>query len=1032
METPEPPDRSPWLVPYPTATDLPPDWLYAAYPDALAFLSADGTLLSGNPALATTLGLDPERLVGAHLHDYLAPSASERLAQTLLQVPPQGSGHLLAELRPRQGATPWVAWTFLRPSDEPVFFAVGRDVTEYQDAIAHLTERESQLSRSLQVSGIATWELDLATLELTLDSRMQTLLGTTGVHTLPLEAFVDLYTEGKGAHAFFLAMLRLARSTEANYHEELGLQLRTEGNTLTPVWFQLQAARGASGRVDTVFGAVLRQPTASQHAVPVAPTAAPPAHPTEAPAPELTHLLEAGHLATFRIDPEELTFEASAELKRWLGYHPTDALSWATFAQSHLGPARAVALSQALHTLSQGDFDGRELTLPLRTLGGDERTTRCVLRVAAGHTLRVLGVVQDIGAYTHAADELQAALAAAEQALEASGVLRLSWGPATVALDPNWAAALGLESNEMPHADFEAALGSAELPQALAEVARTAEPQQARIETPVLGLLDVRMWPVEGSVLAVALPAAPQVPPLPLPDPDETPAAAPYSPPAHWASVLLTPPPAESLELPDQLAYLFEGWLAHAPGVALSLWLVQPDGASSYRVYPTAGAELSGAPFEALSSAFVAHPQLGPEWATRLVLPHTSLAWSALALWRGSLWLGYLLVESTDETTLQPLAWPLLTLGAQVTVLLDRETLRETQQLAEETTQALLSLQTELKSLKTTATEAQAQRAALATAYEGTLGWVAIGQLGRQVLAELAPPVEELVAKSRTLDQSLTAVLNELPGTLRLVDEVERTLLWDLLARILTVKRTQSGDVPTLRSRLEVELNGFGVAQAGLWAQRLVAAGVTEGLAQYIPLLRHPNAELLLGRVFGLAELRQQLSRLQELADHSHQLLDTLAHVTEPTDPAHGPSQTVDLTDALEAALALFGHRFASGIRLERIYEAKPRVEVVPGQLTLLLVELLRTRLERLAAGQLLRITVRQAGALAQVLTTDNGPAIPLLEQESLALLAEPEHPEAPGFALRRTQSLSKHLGGRFEVRSAPDQTLLLLEIPLP
>lgn len=139
----------------------------------------------------------------------------------------------------------------------------------------------------------------------------------------------------------------------------------------------------------------------------------------------------------------------------------------------------------------------------------------------------------------------------------------------------------------------------------------------------------------------------------------------------------------------------------------------------------------------------------------------------------------------------------------------------------------------------------------------------------------------------------------------------------------------------------------------------------------------------------------------------------------------------VDLHERLDRALALFRHRLAPGIAIERAYGALPAVACLPGQLDQVFVNLLGNALDALAGQGTIAVRTAVAavaagcaapGPYALITVADSGPGMPA---DVAARIFEPFYTTKPegqgtGLGLSVSFGIVERHGGAIRVDTAP------------
>jgi eukaryotic-like serine/threonine-protein kinase len=146
--------------------------------DLLAIISFEGDFRLLNPAWGRTLGWTPEELLARRLTDLVHPDDRPPTAALLDRI---AAGEAVTALEIRclrpDGSHRWILWNATRMGDEPLVYAVGRDITERKLAEDALRRSRERFELAMRGSQDGLWDWDMGTNEVYLSPGYKAILG---------------------------------------------------------------------------------------------------------------------------------------------------------------------------------------------------------------------------------------------------------------------------------------------------------------------------------------------------------------------------------------------------------------------------------------------------------------------------------------------------------------------------------------------------------------------------------------------------------------------------------------------------------------------------------------------------------------------------------------------------------------------------------------------------------------------------------------------------------------------------------------
>ena len=217
-------------------------------------------------------------------------------------------------------------------------------------------------------------------------------------------------------------------------------------------------------------------------------------------------------------------------------------------------------------------------------------------------------------------------------------------------------------------------------------------------------------------------------------------------------------------------------------------------------------------------------------------------------------------------------------------------------------------------------------------------------------------------------------------------------------------------------------------------APLLAAAGADPGWCERVATaLPAPALEPGLEWVASALSIGALLDEMKEL---TRRISELVAAIKSYSQMDRASVQQVDVTDGIESALVMVGHKLrGDGVTVVREYAADvPRIGAYPGELNQVWASLIDNALDAMAGAGVLRLATRAEpdGVLIEV--GDTGPGMP---PEVAARAFDPfyttkEAAQSTGLGLdiaRRTV-VERH-GGSITIESQPGDTVLRVRLPL-
>jgi signal transduction histidine kinase len=231
---------------------------------------------------------------------------------------------------------------------------------------------------------------------------------------------------------------------------------------------------------------------------------------------------------------------------------------------------------------------------------------------------------------------------------------------------------------------------------------------------------------------------------------------------------------------------------------------------------------------------------------------------------------------------------------------------------------------------------------------------------------------------------------------------------------------------------LSVWLARRGVAREWVIAPPLAAAGVDLAWCERAAALAGSALEPGLDWVastFSIAAL------LSEMKESTQRISELVAAIKSYSQMDRASMQQIDVTDGIDSALVMLGHKRRPGIAVVRDYSASlPRIQAYPGELNQVWTNLIDNALDAMNGAGTLKLAARVEEQHIVVEVGDTGPGMPsqVASRAFDAFYTTKDAGKGTGLGLdiaRRTV-VERH-GGLIIIDSQPGNTVLRVRLPI-
>jgi signal transduction histidine kinase len=295
-----------------------------------------------------------------------------------------------------------------------------------------------------------------------------------------------------------------------------------------------------------------------------------------------------------------------------------------------------------------------------------------------------------------------------------------------------------------------------------------------------------------------------------------------------------------------------------------------------------------------------------------------------------------------------------------------------------------------------------------------------LGQLVANVAHEINTPISAVKSSGKNIADALENALADLLGLYQLLGLEEFSLFEHLLshtrsmAEVLNSREERNIVREVVAQLIELDM----VEDARHIADTLVRLRAQDQLAHYLPLLRHPQRNLIFKTANDIATIVHNTHNINAAVDRVAKIVFALkaysrtGHDGEPV--AH------DLREGLDTVLTIYQNQIKHNTELVRHYDELPLLRCWPDELNQVWTNLIHNALQAMDHKGTLDITLKRLDNEAVVEIRDSGCGIPDAVRDKIfdAFFTTKPPGEGSGLGLDIVKKIVTKHHGRVEVQS--------------
>lgn len=155
-----------------------------------------------------------------------------------------------------------------------------------------------------------------------------------------------------------------------------------------------------------------------------------------------------------------------------------------------------------------------------------------------------------------------------------------------------------------------------------------------------------------------------------------------------------------------------------------------------------------------------------------------------------------------------------------------------------------------------------------------------LGHLVASAAQEIHLPIKAVKSSGKSVAEALTHALTHMPKVFQALSADDSKLFLQLVQRAnMPTEQPGERDAQALFREIAQRLDEAGVINARYQASILIQLNAQSQLASYLPLLRHPDSDLILDTAQSVAGIVSSADRIDAAVDHVAQIVSTLKSV---------------------------------------------------------------------------------------------------------------------------------------------------------
>ncbi len=330
-------------------------------------------------------------------------------------------------------------------------------------------------------------------------------------------------------------------------------------------------------------------------------------------------------------------------------------------------------------------------------------------------------------------------------------------------------------------------------------------------------------------------------------------------------------------------------------------------------------------------------------------------------------------------------------------------------------------LSTTLQQLKTTQSQLiQSEKMAL------------LGQLIAGIGHEINNPLGAIRASIENISDFLNQALENLPKVFQQISPEHQQLFLVLLYKAIQQDMLfSSKEKRQLKKTLTRQLESLEIAKPESVADTLVDLGIYDEIELILPLLIHPNSQMILNTMYQIVGLKKSTKTISTATDRAAKIVFALKSYARYD--TTGEKVQTNITDGIETVLTLYHNQIKQGVEVIRNYADLPLILCYPDELNQVWTNLIHNSLQAMNNKGTLSIDVAKQDTRILIGITDSGNGIaPEIKQKIFEpFFTTKPAGEGSGLGLDIVKKIIDKHQGTIDVESEIGKTTFTVSLPI-